>query len=427
MPRHRFIPCMTRLLDRKSLLVLFVSLLLTAGVKPVAARQGAEEGGTPAEPAKRPEMGIRIDPMSGYTPTYGLGVNVFLAVRHLPLPDSRIGLHIYPSIRRRLAYVDAMIPFAAGRSVYFSGHALVEQNRRHVFFGSGPHAERANGVDFDRNGAEAEGRLGLETPGGRFLIQPLARIERQTVLEVNQPGSPAWSALQNDPSTRPHLPVFDRAESVWGVGLETMLDLRDRRAAPKRGVAAEARFVRYASRTLPDLRFDRMQLGAHFAIPLFFEHVFSARALLVETRNRGTDALPFYLLPTLDHHRLPGYGHNRFQGMDLLVFNFEYRAPVAELFELYRVEALVHAGAGSVYDSLSEQFRAAISLDRRIATGDKGVPLRPGVGLGLSVASLANDRMLLHWIVGWSPDRVTALPMRFEFTADLRHPRPTFR
>ncbi len=408
-------------------LLVAAGLLLSAGSSNLSARQVNRQAGSGADPSKRPEIGIRVDPSSFYTPTYGPGADVFLAIRNVPLPDSRMGVHVFPSLRRRLAYVDLWIPFGEGGPVFFSGHALLEQNRRHVFFGVGPYSSRANGVDFDRDGAEAEGRLGLQALGGRLLLQPLARIERQTVLEVNEPESAAWAALRTDPGTRNHLPSFGRAESVWGAGFAAALDLRDRRVAPGRGASFDTRLVRYASETQADLRFDRLQFGAHVVIPLFFEHVLAARAVLIDTRNHGSSALPFYLLPTLDQHLLPGTRYNRFHGEDLLVFNLEYRWPLLNLLEMYQVDALVHAGAGSVYDSLTEQFRPAVSMDRTLAVGQTGVPLRPGLGLGLAVASLANDRMLVHWIVGWSPDRVTALPMRFEFTADLRNPRPTFR
>lgn len=417
---------MIRSIGREGFLLLLAAGLVLAVASPRCDAQSASRSTEPPAPV-RPEAGFRVDPLSLYSPTYGPGLDAYLSLRHLPVPGSRIGLHLFPSAHRRLAFADGLVPLLPRGRMVFSGHFLLEQNRRHVYFGSGPFSQRANGIHFDRNGYEAEARLGLAAWGKRLLLQPLVRTERQTVLEVNQPESSAWAALQADPESSRNLPSFDRRESVQGAGIETFLDLRNRRVAPRGGLALEARWVRFSSSTSADVRFDRLQLGAHFAVPSVRDHVVAARALLIRTSDRGEAPIPFYLLPTLDQQMLPGYGHNRFHGSDLFVMNVEYRVPVARVMNLYRVDALVHAGAGSVYESFSDQFRLSVSFDRRLERTGGGVPLRPGAGLGVSVASLMNERVLLHWIVGWSPDRVTALPMRFEFTADLQRPRPTLR
>ncbi len=199
-------------------------------------------------------------------------------------------------------------------------------------------------------------------------------------------------------------------------GAAAGLDLRDRPVRTQRGLLVQASGRRFQFQEPGGLEYDRYTLGAYGYLPIR-GHVLSLRGLVERTSAADDLVIPFYLLPSLDGHLLPGYASHRFFGRDLLSLTAEYIVPLFQFSDVFAVDALLSTGAGSVYDDLAEQFEASISFDRVLESG-RTYPLRPSAAIGFALESASTFGWDLRVLLGWGTEGIRLV--KFGFIHDLQ-------
>lgn len=150
-------------------------------------------------------------------------------------------------------------------------------------------------------------------------------------------------------------------EDILGAGATSLFSIGGNltfnftRGVPRAVAGSGVRLGYSYNRELDGSRFEynRFTVEAAQFIPIPFlarNRRFAVRGLFEKMDRIGDKQIPFYELSMLgDAANLRGFDQNRFRGRGLLLFNFEYRYPVWDLWD-----AVVFVDEGQVYDDLSE-------------------------------------------------------------------------
>jgi outer membrane protein assembly factor BamA len=152
--------------------------------------------------------------------------------------------------------------------------------------------------------------------------------------------------LQYGPGTAPGI---DHQTNFWRGGGLIEYDWRNRASSSEAtsGGKYSAQYVRYLASGHSQNSFLRLDLDAEQYIPLFNRtRVIALRGESSLTTTRETQAVPFYLQPTLGGpNTLRGYRFNRFYGDNSTMVTGEYRWQAYPLLEV-----VAFADAGKVFN-----------------------------------------------------------------------------
>ncbi|MEM6328320.1 MAG: hypothetical protein AAF791_14490 [Bacteroidota bacterium] len=314
--------------------------------------------------------------------------------------------------------------------VFGLGSVIAETTRRRRYFGVGPFTSAENRLFLDYASMEAEARLGAYPLGHSGLyVQPSARLllDRLKGVEEDQEGALERLRADDPKSIVAVESVQDMTRHGVSVGLQLASDRRDRRSYPRSGslVSVEAR--RFFSTDGSGLRFNRLAVNTLGYLPIRGRTALVGRTNLVVTRADGDEAIPFYYLPILDARLLTAYPPDRFVGRDVLAMGGGIRFPLANILDVYGVDALVMAYLGNAYNDVFDEASAGVSFRAGSLGEGQGdrVPFRTAVGIGLGLVNLGDERVVLGGLLGLSPDGLSLASLRIAY--DLRDARPLFR
>ncbi len=392
-----------------------ICLLLVASTArgQVAERQIASGGSGSAD---RPSVYVGTDLTGLYSPRYGIGFDGILGFRNIPFSGSSIRLHAWPSRFRRVAFATLSMTDPTTSPLVVSGHVLSEWNRRDRSYPPF-YADEPDWVQYDRNSLVAALRAGGQLTTVGLSVLPYVRYEWHHIFNGIQ--NPALE--ESGPGFRP---ARDPEASAVFVGLDLFLDQTDNRVAPTRGFAANLR-VESARNVNSEITCEGVctlecrpgECPESFtrAIGDFFGylspwngHVIAARIRLSDVVEGG--AVPYYFQPVVDHRQLPGVTRGRFSPDRYALFSLEYRLPLGVIFDLYRFDFVLHSGVAVVESAFGSDPEAI-----------------PGFALGIRLASLANERILVNWRIGGGPEGFTFTPFRAIFQPDPRISYPMLR
>lgn len=361
------------------------------------------------------ETSFRVYPTPLWTRSTGFAAGIRYAVRNIVLPHDRVLVIAKPG--QHLGRYSA---------TYFAGdpnrHALYglvsgyyEDGGRRWYFGIGPSSSVNNRMAVEKTRLDVEVRLGLQPFDRRAFVQPVWSYQRHDVRDYASWNQGAFVRLDGPSQERLTAAVTGAPLETNVYGLDAGIDLREGPGRRHRGALLQASARRHTFPQSGRDAFDRYEVGAHLWIA-FDQQRLSLRAL-----TRLSDApltVPFYLLPILDDRLLPGYAWYRFVGNDLVAFTLEYAVPIFQFFEYAAMDAVLSAGAASVYDDISEQFESSISFEKTVTADRTAYPLRPSAAIGFELESFTEDGWSTRVLLGWSPEGIRLV--RFGFVHDLQ-------
>lgn len=377
-------------------------LLLGAGTFLLTDAAAQPESSDAASPEL--DASFRLFPAPLWSRSAGFAAGVGFEVENSLRPYDRLLVAAKPGqhLGRYSATYFAGDP--ARQALYGLANVYFETTGRRWYYGAGPASSMRDRIAVEKRMIEAELRGGIQVLGRRLFLQPSWAFHRQDVRDVRNWDERALmrlsaASLRHLDAASGSLPGTSALQRGISYGTAAGLDLRDRPYRPRRGVLLQASMRRFRFQEPGNLRFERYAVGAYGYLPLR-GGVLSLRTLLELTEADGDVTLPFYFLPSLDGRTLPGYAIHRFFGNDLFALTVEYAVPLFQFANVVALDALFSAGAGSVYDDISEQFEARISFDDVFDDGAGAYPLRPSAATGIALESDARGwdvRILLGW------------------------------
>ena len=405
-------------------LALLLGALLQAPAPPADTTDG--RGG---------EAGVKVQPRLTplYSANYGLGVGGGVAVRNAGWDGSDVVLDLRLQPRYREARLTAFTGDPYAERVYGLVAVAASTTGRRRYYGLGPNTLAVNELYLSHDAASAEGRVGVYPFGTTALVvQPSVRLLYDRSGGVNGDASEiGLGAL--DPASQEAVRVAV-GEDRYGlsVGLELATDLRDRASYPRSGTFASVEARRFVALDGSDLQLARYAASGVVYVPIRGRAVGVLRGVGVLTRSLdgdgdgASDPIPFFYLPVLDDRVATAFRQDRLTGRDVLAGGAGVRVPLADVFGLYALDALLMGYLGNAYDDVFEQFEPSVSFAERVRAGDDGrAPLRPSLALGLSLVDLDDGRVVVGGTLGVGPGGFTVASFRVAY--DLRDARPLFR
>ena len=230
------------------------------------------------------------------------------------------------------------------------GRGFVDFNTTHrnisemPYYGAGPESVKDGRSNYRLEDTNVELRPGLR------IFKGLRAAAIGSYLAVN--AGPGHSSryistdLQFGPETAPGINL---QANFWRGGGLIEYDWRNRTSSSDAtsGGKYGAQYVRYLATGHSQNSFLRLDLDAEQYIPLFnHTRVIALRGASSLTTTRKTEAVPFYLQPTLGGpHTLRGYRFNRFYGDNSTMVSGEYRWHASPLLQV-----VAFADAGKVFN-----------------------------------------------------------------------------
>lgn len=381
-------------------------------------------------------VGVRPYPAAIYGPMAGIGFGAGVSIDHLGRTGSEFLLSAWTTEHRgeyRAAFATAN-PFTA--KTYAILDTRYATNGRYWFHGVGPASPRDNRIAANLESADMRLRLGYRPGNGPLVIQPTIGLSRHTLHGFREDYRAIGRQLRGRSMESIGLASSVHGKYNWsnhrtGVigGLQLAFDTRDRAHLATRGLLVELTGQRYESLDNLDLHFNRYDANTYAFLPLAPHHVLTARARLTITGSQSavvgsTSTLPFYLLPRLGAHDVPGFDRHRYFDNDRLIFSLGYRFPLYRYRDIVIVSGEVAGHAANVYEDVSEQ--AAFAIDARETFSDDRAtyPLQAAGSVGLYIAPLFRDDLFLETAVGLSADGVSAV--QFKMVQSFRALRAAF-
>ena len=382
-----------------------------------------------AEDIERWRVRPVVSPGALYSPTQGFGIGGGVAVDGVVWPRDHVQVEARITQRLQGAFGEYLTADRDRARVFGQFGAAAWTTSRTRFVGHGPSSVAGAELFLDRASAEGEARLGWAPGGGALLLQPLARLryDRLRGFEEARPGDLEAVA----PSDLARLAAL-RGEDRYGgeLGLIAVLDTRDIRVTPSRGVYVQGEAARFQAFDGTDLAFTRVEALAYAFRPALLRLPFIPErgALFVRvngvvTRQDGDRPLPWVYLPTLDADLLVGYPRREFVGRDALSVAVGARGVVGEAIGAFLFEGVGTAILGAAYDDVFDQFTPRVQFsDSRPAPGE-AVPLRPSLAVGMNLRFIDRERAIIGGLIGVSPRGISLASLRLVYGLGNYRPR----
>ena len=389
-----------------------------------ASRPAPTAGGGHVRDEAGVEIRPRFMPSAFYSADYGFGIGGGVGVGNLAGAGTALTLDL--RLQQHLQSADAVFwtsdPYAG--PLYGLVAAGASTTDRRYYAGLGPVMGSASAVDLTHDAAYAEVRVGAFPLGTTALyVQPSVGLRVDRSDGAADDGQGSLAAL--DLASRRAVEAARGNRTAVSAGLELGTDLRDRPAYPRRGVQASVGHRRLFALSGSDLTLAQTSGSVVGYVPVFDRGAVVLRAVAGVTRSGDADGdglpdpIPFYDLPTLDDQLATPFRRNRLTGRDVLAVGAGLRAPLADVFGIYGVDAVVMGYLGNAYDDVFDQFRPAVSFRESGSVDAEGrAALRPALSLGLGLVDLVGRRTVLGASVGLAPGGVTLATLRLAF--DLR-------
>ena len=300
------------------------------------------------------------------------------------------------------------------------------------FVGHGPHSADGGELFLDRFSAQGEARLAWAPAGPRGLrLQPTVRYRFDRLRGFTERRDGALALVQPDDLARLEALQGTDRQGVE-VALSAIRDTRDIPGMPRHGSYAEAEVARFEATDASGLGFWRAQASGIMFRPALIRLPFLpergalfVRAAGVVTRQDGTEPLPWVYLPELDRDLLMGYPKGDFVGRDALSLGVGVRGVIAEAIGALLVEGVAIGLIGAAYDDVTTEFTPRLQFTTDRPAEGEAVPLRPSVGVGLSLHYLERERAIVDGLIGIGPGGITLTSLRLVW--GLGDFRPRFR
>jgi len=265
----------------------------------------------------------------------------------------------------------------------FDGHAFWDFGVVHrdisemPYYGPGPDSRKTGRSDYRLEDTNVEFRPGVR------LYKGLRANLIGSYLAVNTGQGYSSRYISTEEQFSPETaPGIDHQTDFWRGGGAVEYDWRDSSSLPTSGGKYSAQYVRYLDQNLGRYSFLRLDLDAWQYIPLFNRtHVIALHGASSLTNTNNTQAVPFYLQPTLGGpDTLRGYRFDRFYGNNSTMLSAEYQWDASPT-----VQMVAFADGGKVFNSWEEWNFHSIQTD---------------VGFGLRLRG--ESRNVLGFDVGFS-------------------------
>ena len=425
-------------------LALLLGALLQAPASPADSadapkRPRAEQGAPAPPPGREPPRAAaptandrgragRVRPYVTpvYATNYGVGAGGGVAVGGLAGGGSEAALDLRVLTHAQSARATFVTGDPYAERVYGAVVAAASTTDRRQFLGLGPAGLAGGDLFLSHDAASLEARLGVYPLGTTaLLVQPSAQFRYDRSGGVAA-GDVALSAL--DPASQAAVRTAQAGRyGLWG-GVAVATDLRDSGRYPRSGTFAAVEARRFLALDGSDLQLNQLSGSAALYVPLGGRAAVVVRGVGAVTRSLDgdgdgrSDPIPFVYLPVLDDRLGAPFGPDRLTGRDVVAGGAGVRFPVFDAFGLYGLDATVMGYLGNAYHDGAAQFSPSVSFDDRVALGADGrAPLRPALGLGLSVVDLARERAVVGGAVGLTPAGLAVVSVRL--AVDLRDVR----
>ena len=212
----------------------------------------------------------------------------------------------------------------------FQGRAFVDFNATHrnigamPYYGVGPDSAKTGRSNYRLEDTTVEVRPGVR------IFKGLRAAAIGSYLAVNAGPGESSRFISTERQYGPAIaPGIDHQANFWRGGGLIEYDWRNRASSVEAtsGGRYAAQYVRYLATGQLQNSFLRLDLDAEQYIPLFNQtRVIALRGESSLTTTRDTQAVPFYLQPTLGGpHTLRGFRFNRFYGDNSTMLTGEYR------------------------------------------------------------------------------------------------------
>ena len=382
-----------------------------------------------AEDIERWRVRPVVSPSALYSPTKGFGLGGGVAVDGVVWPRDHLQVEARLTQRLQGAFGEYLTAERGRARLFGQFGAAAWTTSRTRFVGHGPSSADDAELFLDRASAEGEARLGWAPGRGALVLQPLVRLryDRLRGFEETRPGDLEAVA----PSDLARLAAL-RGEDRYGgeVGAIAVLDTRDIRVTPSRGVYLQGEVARFQAFDGSDLAFTRVEALAYAFRPALLRLPFIPErgALFVRlngvvTRQDGDRPLPWVYLPELDGDLLVGYPRSDFVGRDAASVSVGARGVVGQAIGAFLIEGVGAATLGAAYDDVFSQFTPRVQFSARRPAPGEAVPLRPSLSVGLNLRFIDRERALVGGLVGVSPRGVSLASLRLVYGLGDYRPR----
>ena len=243
----------------------------------------------------------------------------------------------------------------------FDGHAFWDFSVVHrdisemPYYGSGPNSRKTGRSDYRLEDTNVEFRPGVR------LYKGLRASLIGSYLADNVGHGQATRYISTEQQYGPDVaPGINQQTDFWRGGGLIEYDWRDRPSFTTSGGMYSAQYVRYLDQNLGRYSFMRIDLDAWQYIPLFNRtHVIALHGASSLTDTNGTQAVPFYLQPTMGGpDTLRGYRFDRFYGNNATMVSAEYHWDASPILQM-----VAFADGGKVFNNWNQWNFHAIQTD----------------------------------------------------------------
>ncbi len=253
-----------------------------------------------------------------------------------------------------LAYKDSSL---FGSSFYFDATAeYFNDSEEKLYIAPGITQEQMDNSSIDANNSTTDDETSYKTREFGVLTNLGYAFNKQVSLGLVSSLSNAEidrgddDNAENFPTT---IPGADAETGLFSVGGALTLNFRNGHPRVLSGPLLRFGYNYYREVNGDRFEFNRFTIEANQFIPIPFlakNRRLAVRGLFEKLARNGEKEIPFYELSMLgDAANLRGFDQNRFRGRGLLLFNFEYRYPVWDLWD-----AVIFVDQGQVYDDISD-------------------------------------------------------------------------
>ena len=378
--------------------------------------------------SNRTTISYGILPDGFWSPSYGLGIGLYLSIDPFPPPRTRTNLRMYLNQRRQALYV-TLTPKHAHRlspqhtiTGLYRIHFFAENNLVRGFHGTGAATSRDIRIRFHHI------RLLNQTFLTRLAFSPFTfsifirlfydRILDYRVLPKHISTLPRSITEQLSLVTQRYTHFFQTAAG-FSIDWE---HLSHPHTLPE-GWLFSTGVLYQRDINIPDISFYRIFIGFYhtpYTSDTFFS--FAYRILFSQTRPLGSTPIPFLYLPVLDYYLLPGYDRYRLVGHDAFILSMEGQFPLKNLLHLYQLNGYIQGGIGNVYQNFWKEFMPGVTFRKMLHPSENRFPLRPGIGVGIRIIDTEDGGILLDALWGISPESISFVMGRFIFKLSDHHP-----